>query len=115
MLKSLSALGALAVTAVLVVPTVSQAAQPNSVHVSYADLNLAKEAGRAVLHARVDAAARSVCEIEDSRDFGLAKATSACRSDAIAAAKPAVDSAIASMRRGSVTVAGAASLIVTAK
>ena len=40
MLKTLPALAALAAATALVVPTVSQAAEQNSVRVSYADLNL---------------------------------------------------------------------------
>ena len=115
MLKSLPALGAMIVASALVIPTVSQAAEVNSVRVSYADLNLANQAGRAALHGRVAHAARSVCEIEDSREYKLATATNACRSDAIAAAQPAIDAAIAAVRKGTVTVGSAAALIVTAR
>jgi UrcA family protein len=115
MLKTLPALGALFVASVLVVPTVSQAASANSARVSYADLNLANETGRSALDGRIASAARSVCEIEDSRELPLASATNACRSGAIAAAQPAVDAAVAAMRKGTVTVAGASALIVTAQ
>lgn len=115
MLKTLSALSAFVVASALVVPTVSQAASTNSVRVSYADLNLASNFGRAALDGRIAGAARSVCEIEDSRELALAKATNNCRFGAIAAAQPAVDAAIAAARIGSVTVMDGAALIVTAQ
>ncbi len=115
MLKYLSAIGALIVASALVVPTVSQAAPANSATVSYADLNLATGAGRAALDGRIAGAARSVCEIEDSRELGLASATSRCRTGAIASAQPAVDAAIVAGRKGSVTVMDAAALIVSAQ
>ena len=115
MMKTLPALGALFVASALVVPTVSQAASTNSVRVTYADLNLASDSGRAALNGRISGAARSVCEIEDSRELALASATDNCRSGAIAAAQPAVDAAVAAARIGSVTVMDAAALIVTAQ
>ena len=115
MLKYLPAIGALIVASALVVPTVSQAASATSASVSFADLNLATGAGRAALDGRVAGAARSVCEIEDSRELALASATRVCRADAIASAQPAVDAAVAAQRTGSVTVMGAAALIVSAR
>ena len=115
MLKYLPAIGALIVASALVVPTVSQAAPANSATVSYADLNLVTAAGRAALDGRIAAAARGVCEIEDSRELALATVTNQCRSGAIASAQPAVDAAIAAVRRGSVTVMGAAALVVSAQ
>jgi len=87
MLKAVPAFAALLTATALVVPTVSQAAQSNSVLVSYADLNLASERGASVLEKRIALAARSVCEIEDSRELDLARATGECREDAIAAAR----------------------------
>ena len=41
MFKTIPAIGAVAIAAMLVVPTVSQATETNSVRVSYGDLNLA--------------------------------------------------------------------------
>lgn len=114
MLKYLPAIGALIVASALVVPTVSQAAPANSAVVSYADLNLATGAGRAALDGRIAFAARGVCEIEDSRELALATATASCRNGAIAAAQPAVDAAIAAVLKGSVSVMGAAALVVSA-
>ena len=115
MFKTIPAIGALVIAAMLVVPTVSQAAEANSVRVSYADLNLASSPGEQALRGRVAFAARVVCELEDSRQLDVAKATNSCRSDAIGRAEPQVESAIAASRHPSVTVGGAASLIVTAR
>lgn len=115
MLKTLPAFGALIVASVLLVPTVSQAATGQSVRVSYADLNLAHDAGRTALQGRVLSAARNVCELEDSRELSLLSATKSCRSGAIAAAQPQIDAAIAAVRKGTVTVLDAAALIVSAQ
>ena len=114
MLKTFSALAALAVASALVLPTVSQAAESNSVRVSYADLNLGSAPGQHVLQRRIAGAARTVCVIEDSREVALRRATNGCRGDAIASAQPAYEAAVAAARRGSVTVLEGASLIVTA-
>lgn len=115
MLKTLPAFGALIVAALLVVPTVGQAATSNSVRVSYADLNLASDAGLATLEGRVAGAARQVCEIEDSRELVLARATHSCRTGAVASAQPALDAAVAAARKGTVTVLDGAALIISAQ
>ena len=115
MLKTIPAISAVAIAAVLVVPTVSQAAEANSVRVSYADLNLASAPGEQALRGRVAFAARLVCEFEDSRQLDIAKATNFCRNGAIQDAEPQVEAAIAASRHPSVTVGGAASLIITAR
>ena len=115
MLKTFSACAALVVASALVVPTVSQAAEPNSIRVSYADLNLASNVGQRTLERRIHGAARLVCEIEDSKELALAAATSGCRSDAVASAQPAYEAAVAGARRGTVTVLDAAALIVGAQ
>lgn len=114
MFKPLSAIAALVFASALVVPTVSQAAESNSVRVSYADLNLASSLGRHTLQKRIAGAARTVCEIEDSRELALATATNICRGESIARAQPAFDAAVAASRAGSVTVLETA-LIVTAQ
>lgn len=114
MLKTLPAFAALVAASVLVVPTVSQAAEPQSVSVSYADLNLASETGASILERRIGGAARIVCQIEDSRELDLAQATSVCRNQAIADAQPAFHAALAAARNPSVTVVGA-TIAVTAR
>lgn len=104
MLKALPAIAAVAVASLLVVPTVSQAAETRSVRVSYADLNLASDRGASVLESRIEIAARTVCEIEDSHLIELQKATVSCRMGAIAGAKPAFNAARAAAINPSVTV-----------
>ena len=114
MLKAIPAFGAVVVAASLLTPTVSQAAESNSVRVSYADLDLASDLGQHSLQRRITFAARVVCEIEDTRQLQLALATNLCRSDAVEGARPAYEAAVAAaMRHPSVTVGGAAALIVT--
>ena len=108
MLKPIAAFGALVIASALVVPTVSQAAASNSVRVSYADLNLASEQGQNSLVRRMAFAARTVCEVEDSRELALAAATNSCRSDAIEAAQPQYEAAVRAARGGTVEVLGAA-------
>ena len=114
MIKTLPAVAAFVVAGTLVVPTVSQAAETNSVRVSYADLNLASSLGQHTLQGRIAGAARVVCVIEDSREIALRRATNACRGDAIASAQPAYEAAVNAARRGTVTVLDAAALVVTA-
>ena len=112
---ALAAIAALAVAAALVVPTVSQAAELSSMTVSYADLNLGSELGARILQRRISTAARVVCGFEDSRQYDLLKAINACRSGAIEGARPAYEAAVAASRHGSVTVGGAAALVVSAR
>jgi UrcA family protein len=104
MTKAIPAFGAVVIALALIVPTVSQAAQTNSVRVSFADLNLASPSGANVLEKRIASAARVVCEIEDSREIALATATTVCRNQAISDAQPAFNAALASARSPSVTV-----------
>ncbi|MBA3577048.1 MAG: UrcA family protein [Sphingomonas sp.] len=111
-MKALPAFGALLTASVLLVPTVSQAARFNSVSVPFADLNLATDGGATILEKRITNAARTVCEIEDSRDLDLASATSACRDQAVAGAQPAFHAALLEARNPSVTVGSAAIAIV---
>ena len=115
MLKTLPALAALAVASALVVPTVSQAAEPRSAHVSYADLNLATNVGQTKLQRRIAYAASTVCEVSDGVDLKFARAVGECRIGAIADAQPAYQAAIARARHPSVEVLDSAALIVTAK
>jgi UrcA family protein len=111
---ALAAVGALAVAAALIIPTVSQAAETTSMLVSYADLNLASDAGARVLERRIDYAAHAVCGYEESRQFALITATKLCRKGAIEGVRPAYEAAVASARHGTVIVGGAATLTVTA-
>ena len=113
MVKTLPALAALVVASALVMPTVSQAAEQNSVRVTYADLNLATNFGQQRLQGRIAFAASVVCGPADHRDIPFIEAVGECRTATIADAQPAYQAAIASARHGEVEVLGAA-LIITA-
>lgn len=112
-MKIIPALASLIVASTLVVPTVSLANESRSARVSYADLNLGSALGQHTLQRRISFAARTVCDIEDSRELALATATNLCRSDAIASAQPAYDAAVSAALHGTVTVGAA--LIVMAR
>ena len=114
MLKTVTAFAAVLVASSFVLPTVSQAAESNSVRVTYADLNLASEPGQRSLEHRIVRAAKIVCVYDDGKDVDLSIETNACRSDAVASAQPAYAAAVNAARRGSVTVMDASALIVTA-
>ena len=112
MLKTLPALAALLVASALVLPTVSQAAEQDSMRVSYADLNLATDFGQR-LQGRIAFAAGVVCGPADHRDVPFLQAVGECRKATIADTQPAYDAAVRSARHGEVEILGAA-LIVTA-
>ena len=114
MLKTITAFAAVLVASTLVVPTISQAAETQSVRVPYGDLNLSSDRGQRVLGLRIVRAARIVCVYDDKRDIDVATETNICRNDAIASAQPAYQAAVNAARRGTVTVLDAAALIVTA-
>jgi len=115
MLKTLPAMAALAVAAMLVTPTVSEAAERQSVRVHYADLNLATDFGKNKLQRRISYAARLVCDTAAPLDMKFERAVGECRSGAVADAQPAFAAAVGRARRGTVEVLDAASLIVTAR
>jgi len=115
MLKAIPAVGALLVASALVLPTVSHAASPNSAAVSYADLNLGSADGQKSLQRRITSAAGAVCEYGQFQDIARMSIATACRNGAVAGAQPAYEEAVASARRGTVTVLGAATLTVTAQ
>ena len=96
-------------------PNAASAATGTSVAVSYADLNLGSSIGRTLLQHRITAAAADVCEYGKFQDIGRMSAATSCRAGAIDAAQPAYEQAVASARRGTVTVLSGASLIVTAQ
>lgn len=114
MFKTLPALAALAVAGALLVPTLSHAAERDSVRVSYADLNLASNVGEARLERRIAFAAEMVCDSADTRDLAFRRAVKECRSGAISDAQPAFQAAVAAARNPSVTVLDAAALVVSA-
>ena len=116
MMKTATAAVAVLISAALVMPTVSQAQDVESVTVSYADLDLATGDGQSRLGRRIAFAAETVCDLgETDYQLKLAQATAACRFDTIASVQPAYLAAIDGARRGTVTVGGAAALVVTAR
>ena len=114
MLKTLPALAALAAASMLVVPTVSTAAETDSIRVSYSDLNLISKFDQAKLQHRIASAAEIVCGAADHRDVALGQAVNQCRKATITDAQPAYQAAVAASRHPSVTVLDAAALIVIA-
>ena len=54
-----------------------------SVHVPYADLNLANPSGAEIMLGRIDAAARAVCDPGDTRQLVLHKLAQSCERDAV--------------------------------
>jgi UrcA family protein len=115
MLKTISAVAALVIASALVAPTVSQAAEANSVRVSYADLNLATNFGQTKLQRRITYAARLVCDTADPRDLKFVRATAECRDGAVADAQPAYLAAVKAARHGTVEVLDGAALIISAR
>lgn len=113
MMKTLPALAAMAAASLLVVPTISRAADTDSVRVSYADLNLISPVDQARLQGRIVLAAEFVCGSADHRDVALGRMVGACRTGTVADARPAFEAAVAASRHPSVFVASAATLIVT--
>jgi UrcA family protein len=107
MVKTLPALAAILAACVLVVPTVSEAADTDQVRVSYADLNLASPIGRNDLQLRISYAAEVVCGPADHRDVSFTRVVFACRKATVADVQPAYNSAVASAMHPSVTVASA--------
>lgn len=113
MTKTIPALAAIAVASALLVPTVSQAANPDQKTVSYADLNLRGQAGRDRLLRRIDYAAQSVCAVRQATDLAAIGAAQDCRHGAVARAQPAFDAAVRAALNPSVSVSSAAALIIT--
>lgn len=115
MTKTIPALAAVVVASALLVPTVSHAATADAVSVSFADLNLRAATGRDKLIRRIDAAAETVCAVSQATDLAAMGAASDCHEGAIARAQPAFDAAVRAALNPTVTVSGAATLIVTGR
>ena len=107
MLKTLPALAAVVTACGLVVPTVSEAQETDSIRVSYADLNLTSPVGRNDLELRIAYAADVVCGPADNRDVPFERAVAACRKATYSDAQPAFNAAVATAMHPSVTVASA--------
>jgi UrcA family protein len=120
MSKPIIAFAAVLIASALVLPTVSQAQEfnsadePNSMVVSYADLNLSALPAQVTLRGRIVHAAHEVCVYDETADVAFNRLLRSCRTGAVAQAEPAYQAAIAAARHGTVTVIDSASLIVTA-
>lgn len=114
MTKPILAIAAALLAGAVVAPTVSQAQDVSSARVSYADLNLGAAPGQKALQRRIGIAADTLCGVNTGRENAIERAATACRTGAVASARPAFEAAVAAARRGSVTVLDAAALIVTA-
>jgi UrcA family protein len=91
-----SILSALCLTAAIVSAAPALAQEEVSVHVSYADLNLASPAGVADFRSRLNNAVTTICGKADPRDLGRATIVKACRDTAALSAERQVRQAIAS-------------------
>jgi UrcA family protein len=82
-------------------PALAQpAADGGSTAVHIADLDLATDAGAAILRSRVVHAAAAVCGDTDQRDLMATSHMMACRKIAMASATPQVELALAAARNG---------------
>ena len=77
--------GALMFAACATAPAAAASPEP-SVRVSLHGLNLATAAGQETLLARLNGAARKVCDVEDIRNLAAVAASSACQRSAVARA-----------------------------
>jgi len=115
-MKTVIALAAVLAARAFVVPTVAQAQEVASARVSYVDLDLTSDVGQQNLQRRIFHAAESVCGIGAIRmDIKSAFLAADCRDDAIATVQPQFAAAVNAARHGTVTVGGAAALIITAR
>lgn len=71
----------------------AEAAATRTVRVSYADLNIATDAGSRVLYQRITAAAHKICAVSDIRDLDALAADKSCEQAAVTQAVHAVHSA----------------------
>jgi UrcA family protein len=104
MIKTLTAAAALAA---LFATAPAVAGQHKTVSVSYSDLDLTHEHGRARLDSRVNIAARQVCGFENATELARKTAERRCFSKALADSRPAVELAhrsAAGQRLASATV-----------
>lgn len=84
------------------------AAQTDSVTIGYGDLNLASEAGRAVLDQRIDGAARALCGQFSPLELKMTALSRTCRAAVHADARAQLARVIVDDQFASVTVSRAA-------
>lgn len=103
--RTLTALGAAALTGTVALAAPLHAAEPhNAVSVSYADLDLSNSADVTRLERRVNAAAGTLCNA-GSRSLSMNAKAAECRADVLAHAKTDIETAIANARTGTVQLA----------
>lgn len=78
------------------------------VTVSYEDLNLGSAAGRAVLDARIERAARQICGTAFINELDFAAGVEACRRDVVAGARQQREAAVGGRSYASLRVVRAA-------
>jgi UrcA family protein len=89
-LRTATTLAALAACLAVGALGTARAAGP-SIAVRYTGQDLATEEGSQALYARIEAAARAVCPVDDIRDLRAVAAARACRKQAIEQAVRSVD------------------------
>ncbi len=90
----------------LCAPLAASAADVQSVGVHAGDLNLATDAGRAVLQQRIAHAVDAVCGMSHPRTAGEAQAYAACSKTARAGTATQYDTMVAAARDGQKMMAG---------
>ena len=76
---------------------------PEAVSISYADLNLASDAGRTAFDNRIAYAARQVCGDYHHTELKWAAMSRTCQAEVIAAAQPSRDALVANQDRYAAT------------
>lgn len=92
---------AVAATLSVIAPAAAAPAQGGTALARYSDLNLATDAGKAMLDRRIARAARIACNATPTRILSLEAAGRRCMTHAIAKVQPAVQAAV----RGKVDLA----------
>ena len=116
-LKAMAAVLAMSVTSlVFATPSLAQdriAVRAVSIAVSYADLNLANEAGVAALEGRVRGAANQLCQPNVASGAAERVLRHRCFVTAVQSARPQIEAAVA--RRAQTQLAGARTIAITAR
>jgi len=99
-MKTITTLAAAFVATLAAAPALAQDSNVRSVAVSYADLDLASEAGRATFDNRLRQAVRELCGTASSADLRGQNRVDACREELTESAAQQRDVALASRQTG---------------
>ena len=99
-MKTITTLGAALLATLTAAPALAQEANVRSVAVSYADLDLGSEAGRATFDSRLRQAVRELCGTASSADLRGQNQVDACREELTARAAQQRDIALAGRQTG---------------